>query len=267
MKLPRFKTLLANGACLLALAWLYGGDLLNGLRARSSEVSAFLAPPRVVWPAVVLAATVMALGIVLWGVVRGQGGGFKGYRLLPLLLVGSLFFDVVLAESQVPLRPEEVATLALHHFQEKAQALVKGKRVPVDPAVLRPLVEELGQPPYLVRGERARAWSLQVRQDCKGPVQEAPGLAVGTFIYCVASGSEMAWVTVVGLPPGERFGQPSVLSVDGEPQVAVVQPALPEEEMASAPNEPSPEAPNAPAPEVAPAAPDDAGALAPAPSL
>jgi hypothetical protein len=254
MKLPPLQTLLANAACLLALAWLYGGDLLDAFRARSAEVSAFLAPPPVVWPAVVLAATAGGLGVVLWGVARGRSEGFKGYRLLPILLVGALFFDLVLAESQVPLRSEDVAALALRQFQDKAQALSDGRTVPADPAVLQPLLAELGPPPYLLRGARAGGWSLQVRQACQGPVREAPGLAVGTLLYCVAPGRERAWVSLVGLPEGERFGLPTVLSVDGEPYVALVQPTRSEEgEMASAPRAPSPES-------------TDAGALAPAPT-
>jgi hypothetical protein len=270
MKLPSPKTLLANAVCLLALAWLYGGDLLDAVRARSAEVSAFLAPPPVVWPAVVLAATVGVLGVVLWGLVRGRGEDFKGYRLLPILLVTALFLDLVLMEKQVPLRPEDVAAMSLGHFQEQAQARVSGRSVPSDPAVLHPLVKELGQPPYLVRGSRAEAWSLQVRQECQGPVKEAPGLEVGTLIYCVSPGKETAWVTLVGLPAGERFGSPAVFSVDGEPHVAVVQPILPEEEEAGSPPEepfrepPGTPAPLEPAPEAAPSV--DGGGLAPAPT-
>ncbi|QRK04071.1 hypothetical protein JQX13_27745 [Archangium violaceum] len=226
MKLPSFKTLLANIVCLFTLAWLYGGDLWDSLRARTAEVSAFLAPPPLVWPAVVLAATGVALGLVLWGLVRGRAEGFKGYRLLPILLVSALFFDLVLAEGQVPLLPEDVASLVLDHFQEKAAALANGKAVPSEPAVLRPLLDELAPPPYLVKGERVPAWSLQVREQCQGPVLEAPGLAVGTVIYCVAPGHEKAWVTLVGLPAGERFGLPAVFSVEGQPHVAVVRPVL-----------------------------------------
>jgi len=85
------------------------------------------------------------------------------------------------------------------------------------------------------------------------------------FKALLASGASLlalAWLYGGGLSDGLR-----ALSVDGEPRVVVVQPALPEEgETASAPNGPSQEAPDAPALEVAPAAPDDAGALAPAPS-
>jgi hypothetical protein len=268
MKPPSTKTLLANVACLLALLWLYGGDLWDAVRARSAEVSAFLAPPPMVWPAVVLVVTVGALGVVAWGVRRGQPEGFKGYRLLPIVLVCALFFDLVLLESHVPLRPEDVALMSLSHFQQKAQALVNGHTVPSDPAMLRSVLEDMGQPPYLVRGTRAPAWSLQVRQDCQGPVAEAPGLEVGTFIYCVAPKREAAWVTLVGLPVGERFGHPSVLSVEGEPHVAVVQPALPEEgegEGALPRAEPFGKPSEVPAAEQAPGI-LDAGGVAPAPS-
>jgi hypothetical protein len=266
MKRPSTKTLLANAACLLVLGWLYGGDLRDALRARSAEVAAFLSPPRLVWPAVVLAATVVVLGIVVWGLVRGRGEDFKGYRLLPILLVSALFFDLVLAESQSPLHPEELAALAMRQFQERAGALSQGDTVPSRPEVLQPLLEGLGQPPYLVRGVRVPAWSLQVREECQGPVQDAPGLAVGTFIYCVAPGRTSAWVTLVALPAGERFGLPSVLSVDGQPHVAVVRPTPPEEpEVLQVEETPFPAPSVPPVPGVTPES-RDAGEMAPAPT-
>ncbi|QRN99800.1 hypothetical protein JRI60_12605 [Archangium violaceum] len=262
MTLPKTKTLLANVVCLLVLAWLYGGDLSDALRARSAEVSAFLALPPLVWPAVVLAVTTGALGVVVWGVLRGRGEDFKGYRLLPIVLVGALFLDLVLVESQVPLRSEDVAVLSLRHLQEQAQALSNGRTVPSNPEVLRRLVADMGQPPYLVRGARAPSWSLQVRSNCQGPVREAPGLTVGTFIYCVAPGDAHAWITLVGLPAGERFGLPAVVSEDGEPHVGIVQPTPPEEGEES---EPFREPPGTPAADVAPES-TDAGEVAPAPN-
>lgn len=266
MKRPSTKTLLANAACLLTLGWLYGGDLRDALRARGAEVSAFLTPPRLVWPSVVLAATVGVLGIVLWGLARGREEGFKGYRLLPILLVSALFFDLVLAESQVPLHSDELSMVALRQLQEKAGALSQGETVPSRPEELQPLLADLGQPPYLVRGVRVTAWSVQVRQECEGPVQEAPGLAVGTFIYCVAPGRESAWVTLVALPAGERFGLPSVFSVDGQPYVAVVRPTPPEEpEVLQVEEPPSPGQPVAPVPGVTLES-MDAGEMAPAPA-
>jgi hypothetical protein len=231
MTLPSRKTLAANALCLLALAWLYGGDLTDALRARGAEVSALLALPPLLWPAVVLGATAITLAVGAWGLWRGRGEGFKGYRLLPILLVCALFVDLVLAEGQMPLRPEDVALLSLQRFRLQAQALASGRTVPSEPARHQPLLQELGQPPYLVRGTRLQAWALQVRQDCEGPIREAPGVQAGTFLYCVARDRTVAWVTLVGLPAGERFGPPSVLSLEGEPVVEQVQPPLPEEEI------------------------------------
>jgi hypothetical protein len=222
MKLPPARTLAANGACLLALTWLYGGELLDALRARDAEVSAFLEPPGVAWPAGVLAVTVGVLGVVAWGLGRQRGEDFKGYRLLPILLVSALFLELTFFESQVPLRPEDVAIASLRHFQERAQALASEEAVPTEPAVLRPLLEELGPPPYLVRGRPVSAWSLLVRENCAGPLREAPGVQVGTLLYCVAPGREVAWATLVALPEGERFGTPAVLAVAGEPLFALI---------------------------------------------
>ena len=229
MKRPPSQTLWANGGCLLVLAWLYGGDLADGLRARTAEVSAFPALPSVGWPACVLAATGVGLGVLVWGLVRGRGGDFKGYRLLPILLVCALFVDLVLAEGQLPLRSGDLSVLALEQVQEKAQALSDGRTVPADPAVLRSLLEGLEPPPYLVRGTRAAGWSLQVREGCDGPVLEAPGLEVGTFLYCVGPERRSAWVTLVALPWGERFGEPSIFSMSGRPYALVVEPPPPPE--------------------------------------
>lgn len=224
MKIPSRQTLALNGLCYLVLAWLYGGDLMDAVRARSADVAAFLAPPPFVWPTVVLAAMAGVLGIGVWGVLRDRGDDFKGYRLPPILLVVALFADLVLSEGQIPLRSEEVAFLSLGHFREKTQALVREGRVPLSPEALRPVLEEMGQPPYLVRGVRADAWSLQVRQGCEGPVAEAPGLEVGTFIYCAAPGGTRAWVTLVALPADKRFGLPEVLSSEGSPSFALIEP-------------------------------------------
>jgi len=266
MKLPAPKTVVTNVACLLVLLWLYGGDLLDGLRARSAEVSAFLTPPRVEWPAVVLVVTVGVLAVVLWGLWHERPEGFKGYRLLPIVLVCALFVDLVLMESQVPLGAEDVALMSLSQFEQRAQSLVNGPTVPSDPAILGPVLEKMGQPPYLVRGTRAEAWSLQVRANCDGPVREAPGLEVGTFIYCVAPDRKLAWVSLVGLPVGERFGRPAVVTEDGEPHVGIVQPVLPEQETV----EGSPQGPFQGRPEPSePARPPesrDAGGAVPAPT-
>lgn len=246
MKLPSRKTVLGNVLALGAIAWIYGGDLTDALRARSAEVAAFLAVPSPVRPAVVLALAALATAVVAWGLARGRDEGFKGYRLLPILLVGALFVDLVLAESRVPLDSTDVASMSLKRFHQLAQELTSETAVPDDPRVLQPLLEELGRPPYLVRGEPLTAWALQVRKDCEGPVREAPGVRPGTLLYCVAPERKGAWVTLVGLPAGERFGDPAVLSARGEVRFLLVRPIPPDEE-------PQPEAfRDAPPPEPAP---------------
>ncbi len=228
MKLPSRKTLLANAACLLLLAWLYGGDLLDGLRARDAEVSAFTVLPSVNRPAGVLVLGVLALGGVVWGLMRRRGDEYKGYRLLPILLVGALFVDLVVAESRMPLGSTDLATMSLQYFHQLAQEQATQEAVSADPALLRPLLDKLGRPPYLVRGQPLQGYTLQVREGCEGPVRSAPGIQPGTFIYCVAPGRKGAWLTLVGLPAERRFGEPDVLSVGGEVRFLLVRPIPPD---------------------------------------
>ena len=234
MTLPSKKTLLGNLLSLTVLAWIYGGDLSDAVCARSAEVAALSALPSPVGPAVVLALAVLATLVVIGGMARGKAEGFKGYRLLPILLVGSLFVDLVLAESRVPLASLDIASMSLQRFHEQAQALATGLAVPDDPRVLQPLLADLGRPPYLVRGAPVEAYTLQVRKDCEGPVREAPGVRPGTLLYCVAPERRGAWVTLVGLPAEQRFGVPAVLSARGETRFLLVRPTPPAEAPAEA---------------------------------
>ncbi|MFP2909196.1 hypothetical protein ACLESD_29980 [Pyxidicoccus sp. 3LFB2] len=230
MTLPSKKTLLGNLLSLAAIVWIYGGDLADAVRARSAEVSAFAVLPSPVGPAVVLALALLATLVVIGGMSRGRAEGFKGYRLLPILLVGSLFADLILAESRVPLSSLDIASMSLQTFHQQAQELASPQAVPDDPRVLQPLLEQLGRPPYLVRGEPVPAYTLQVRKDCEGPVREAPGVLPGTLLYCVAPERKGAWVTLVGLPAEQRFGVPAVVSAGGETRFLLVQPTPPDEE-------------------------------------
>jgi hypothetical protein len=225
MTRPARKAWLANATCLALLAWLYGGDLRDALQARTAEVAAFEQLPSTLRPAAVLALTAAALAAALYGLARGRGADFRGYRLLPIVLVTALFLDLLFAEREVPVSSAASAGYALQHFAEAARGLATDSAVPPDAARLRPLVEALGRPPYLVRGAPVAAYGLQVRQDCDGPVTEAPGAQVGTLLYCVAPRGEGAWVTLVALPTERRFGAPQVLSAGGRPRVAVVLPA------------------------------------------
>lgn len=227
---PSRKTLIINGLCLLLVAWLYGGDLSDAVQAREAEVSAFTALPPLVPPIIVLTLGTLALGVVVWGLLRRRGDDFKGYRLLPIVLVGGLFMDLMFAERRSPLSSTDVASMSLQQFHGMAQEMASADAVPADPAALHRLLENLGRPPYLVRGQPAGEYTLQVRQDCEGPVRSASGLQPGTFIYCVAPERKGAWITLVGLPAEQRFGLPDVLSVNGEARFLVVQPQAPEPE-------------------------------------
>lgn len=229
MKGPSRKTLLANGAALVLLAWLYGGDLADALRARSAETAAFAQLPPLLLPGAVLAVAAGALGGAVWGLLRRRGEDYKGYRLLPLVLVGALFVDLVSAERRVPLGSWDMASLALQHFAGQAQAQATAGNVPADPRVLGALLKDLGAPPYLIRGEPVPAYTLQVRENCEGPVRSVSGLLPGTLLYCVAPERQGAWVTLVGLPAERRFGPPEVLSQAGETRFLLVQPVKQDE--------------------------------------
>ncbi|MFP2931296.1 hypothetical protein ACLESO_40135 [Pyxidicoccus sp. 3LG] len=264
MTLPSRKTLLGNAVSLGVLGWIYGGDLADALRARSAEVAAFTFLPSPVMPAVVLTLAALATLVVVFGLARGRVEDFKGYRLLPILLVGALFVDLVAAESRVPLSSLDIASMSMQRFHQLAQEQTSEQAVPDDPRVLQPLLEELGRPPYLVRGELLQSWSLQVRKDCEGPVSEAPGVRPGTLLYCVAPERKGAWVTMVGLPGEQRFGDPAVVSTGGEPRFLLVRPVPPDEapgadgafrDDAVSPEKPEPVAPG-PVPPPAPASPD-----------
>jgi hypothetical protein len=218
------RTVLANTVCFALLAWLYGGDLRDALRARTAEVAAFQQLPSPLKPSLVLGVTGAALLVALYGLARRRGTDFRGYRLLPIVLVSALFLDLLFAESEVPLSSASMSQYALQRFGQGAQERSREGRVPTERTALQPLVEELGAPPYLVKGAPLQRYALQVRENCDGPVTQAPGAQVGTLVYCVARGAEGAWVTLVALPSEQRFGPPQVFSTAGRPHVVSVLP-------------------------------------------
>ncbi|RKH11690.1 hypothetical protein D7V97_10500 [Corallococcus sp. CA053C] len=227
---PTRRTLVTNLLCLGALGWLYGGDLVDALRIRSAEVSSFASPPSAVRAGVVLGLTAVGLLVFGVGLLRKQPEGFKGYRLLPILLVSALFVDLVLAEGRAPLDASELAAVALQHFQEGAQKLATPEVVPSEARVLQPLVDMLGTAPYQVHGVPVGGYALQVRTGCEGPARETSGARPGTLLYCAARDGRQAWVTLVGLPAEVRLGAPAVFSLRGEPRIAVIRPRVPEED-------------------------------------
>ncbi|XXF76553.1 hypothetical protein P2318_26360 [Myxococcaceae bacterium GXIMD 01537] len=230
MTLPTRKTLLANAISLLALAWLYGGDLRDALRAREAEVAAYTLPPSVVPPAVVLVLGAIATGIAAWGLLRRRDDTFRGYRLLPIVLVLALMVDLFRAESADLLSSADTTGAVLEDFRDSVQALASSEQVPSDAAALRPLLQKLPPAPYLVRGQSVGPFELQVREGCTGPASEPNGARPGTLIYCVAATREEGWLSAVGLPAEQRFGPPAMVSQGGVLQVARVQPRPPSEQ-------------------------------------
>jgi hypothetical protein len=230
MTLPSRKTLLANAVSLVVLGWLYGGDALHAVRARDAEVAAFSRLPSVVAPSVVLVLMGAVAAVVGWGLAKRRGEDFKGYRLMPILLVGALMVDLLRSDAAEYLSSSELSASALQLFRDEAGALATAEAVPTDAARLQAVVEKLGAAPYLVHGQPVGPYTLQVRQGCSGPVLETQGARPGTLFYCVAQDASEAWVSLVGLPAEQRFGAPAIVSVGGAPQVVRVVPQQPAEQ-------------------------------------
>jgi hypothetical protein len=230
MKGPGRALAVFAAASALLLAWLYGGDLLDFFRARQAPVAAFTELPNVWFAAAVVAATLSAAGAFVVGLAKRRGPDYRGYRLLPIVALVSLFIDLfALSASKVPIGSADHLSMTLQLFQQQAQGLSTRDAVSDDPAALSALLPSLGEPPYLLEGRRAKAYHLQVRSKCDGPAPTAPGTQVGTLIYCVAADRQAAWTTVVALPAEERFGDGAVFTRGGQVQAAVVTATPPEE--------------------------------------
>ena len=211
MKVSR-GTLIVNAVFFALLLWLYGGDLLDAFRIPSAEVAALTGPPNAVFAGVVLLLAVACLAATLWGALSGKGGEFKGYRLLPIVGVVAIFVDLFLISSEkLPVSSADQLAYGLSEFRSAVQAKSSERTgVLTDEAALREELARLPSPPYMIRGVRPQAYTLQVRYDCDGPVNDAPGAQAGTVIYCVSADRKKAWITAVALPIGEKFGSPTI---------------------------------------------------------
>lgn len=250
-----------NAACFALLAWLYGGDLYDVTRARSSEVAALAALPSVPFAALLLVAALAGAVITGVGITQKKDASWKGYRVMPIIAVLGLFVDLfIVSADKSPFSSFARAGAAIELFESKASALASPTAVPADTASLEALLPELGEAPWLVKGEVQKAWKLEVTGDCTGPRTEANGAGAGTLLYCAAADRSQAWITAVGLPREERFGAPQLVTTGGQPLVAVVE------------RQPAETPPDAQAPEMPGEAPPppmyfegDAGNLAPVP--
>ncbi|MFZ5470626.1 MAG: hypothetical protein ACOZIN_14420 [Myxococcota bacterium] len=227
MKWPGRGLPVASGSFLAVLSWLYLGDVADWWRGRSAEVAAMPELPRLGFALGVLLAAVGAGGVFAAGVLQARPASWRGFRLLPIVGVVALFVDLfVLSSSRALVSSPDELSMAMRAFGQHAGELSRGGWVPHTVEELSSAVAELGAPPYLVRGEQVRAYALQVRTECEGPVTQAEGVGAGTFIYCVAKDRRSAWLTAVALPAEERFGPPAVFSVRGRPvMVEVAEPS------------------------------------------
>lgn len=221
--------LTADAVCVLALGWLYGGDLLDALRAPSAPVAAMSTLPSPAFPALALAALAGAAVGAGVGVLRRRGADFRGYRLLPVVALVVFFVDFFAVFGRGdPLGSAERVALSLRHLAEQSAGLASVESVPPARAV-EPLLEALPPPPYLVKGEPLARWRWEARTGCAGPATEVAGLGAGTIVYCVAGDRKLAWFTAVGLPIGRRFGEPGLVRQGTEVLSTVVSAAPPPE--------------------------------------
>ncbi|HEX4621326.1 MAG TPA: hypothetical protein VH208_07140 [Myxococcaceae bacterium] len=225
MRLPGRLTVGIHLAGVAALAWLYGGDLIEYRRGSSAPVAAMTDLPNPYLALAACLAGAAALGVAAWGVFRSKPEGFRGYRLLPIVVVVVLFVDLfVLGASRGPNIPAlDRFTAAMEHFAGDARQSSRHGAVFADAAKLEASLVALGPPPYLIHGARVPRYILSLREGCQGPVTASSGEALGTVFYCVSSARDRAWVSAVALPAEQRFGAPAIFSWAGTPRGWLVQ--------------------------------------------
>jgi hypothetical protein len=201
---------------LLLMGWLYGGDVSDALAARGAEVAAFTEPPSLVFATLVLAATLGGAFATVYGAVKKKSGAWRGYRVMPIIVVVVLFVDLVfLSASRSPLSSSDRAIGTLTLLTNQANLLATAKQVPTAQQ-LEPLLQPLDPPAYLVKGERPKTWRLVERPSCSGPDEDAKGEPAGTVVYCTSADGQQAWLSLIALPYEQRFGTAAVMKRNGK---------------------------------------------------
>lgn len=222
---------------LLFALWLYGGDLIRWIRAQSAPVSAFNELPSLALSVLGAACALGGAVVLAIAVAQRKAASWRVLQLLTLSLVSLFFFDfVLLSASRSPLTPPERLLSALQGATDGIQALAVPQGVPRDPALLAEVVDELGAVPLFERGVRVPRWTVELRERCTGPALDTGASGPGTFLYCVSVDRRRAWLTVVGLAPGEVFSEKAT-AIAGDGWVGEVQ-APPERERPSEPRAP-----------------------------
>jgi hypothetical protein len=243
-KLPA-SALAMQGLLLVLLGVFYVGDLVRYVRASAAEAAWMASLPSLGLSLAGIATLLLAAGLLAVGLATGKDAAWRGYRLGPIAGVALFFFDfAVLSSMRSPLSGEERALLAVMALADGAAEHASHTAVPDDPRLLASFVDDLGEVPFFVKGERVPRWTIDVRTGCTGPAADVAGKGVGTLVYCLAADRKHAWVTLVGLSPGESFGAPRVVSTEA-PWMQEVTLAPPEPET-------DPEAPGRPEPGAGP---------------
>jgi hypothetical protein len=208
--------LAVSAVSLLLVGWVYGGDVTDALAARQAEVAAFAELPSMGFAAAVLVATLVGAIATGYGALTKKSGAWRGYRVMPIIIVLVLFIDLVfLSASHSGVSSADDSLRMLSTLTNQANLLATSNKVPTAQD-LEPLLQPLSPPAYLVKGERAKAWHLVARQSCSGPVDEVKGEPVGTIFYCTSADGQQAWLSLVALPFDSRFGPAEVFKRNGK---------------------------------------------------
>ncbi len=241
--------LLLEAAWWAFVAWLYGGDLLLRVRAAGAPVAALAALPSL---PLSLLGTALALGGVALLVVARARPVPARWRPRRLALGATLAFALVdlsvFSARGASLGATNQLLLAVHGLADELNARAAPEGVPRDPVLLEEAVSALGPVPLFVDGERVPRWQLQLRERCDGPAPDAAGAAPGTLVYCVSVDRQRAWVSLVALPLGERFGVAALLGREPPAVAEVTVPAPPAPDDARPSQAPGPPVWGAPTP-------------------
>jgi hypothetical protein len=211
------------------LAWLYGGDLYDVARAKSSDVAAFSVLPSTPVAIVALSLGALGLALTLFGIIGKRDKTWRGYRVMPIITVVVLFVDLlVLSGDKSPFPSSARAMAALDGLGRRANTLSTPTAIP-DAKALESQLMELGPAPWVAKGEPVGPWKVKGFERCTGPQLDPAGQGPGTFLYCVDPAAQHGWLTMVGLPYEQHFGAPQIVARGTSPLVFEVQ-RVPKEE-------------------------------------
>lgn len=187
-----------------------------------AEVSGLVALPSGAGYGALTLAVAGAAGAALFALARRRPPGHRAYRLLPIAAAIAVFAHAFVLPQVEPAFPSN--QIALTQMAMARDFLSAGQSLPAEPGPVEEAFQDM-RPPYLVRGAPLARWTVLSRRDCAGPWLELPaGVRAGTILYCLSAKGDEAWMTAVGLGEGQ-FGEPSVVKMRGQPQVARLEPS------------------------------------------